>query len=89
MPPMEIPLMPSDVIDLFKQASDLPDRDRATLAGILLESLETEVDPDVEAAWKEEIERRLADLDAGRVQSIPWEEVKARLIRRFGGDASH
>ena len=72
--------------ELFRQASELDEHDRATLAGLLLESLEHEVDEDVEAAWKEEIERRLAELDADSVKLVPWDEVKAKLIRHTGAE---
>ena len=75
--------MSSSVQYLFRQASDLDEHDRATLAGLLLESLETEIDDDVEAAWMAEIERRVAEIDSGAVELVPWEEVKTRLM----GDA--
>jgi len=65
--------MSTPVEDLFRQASELNERDRATLAGLLLESLEHEDDEDVESAWKEEIEWRLAELDADRVQLVSWD----------------
>jgi len=77
--------MSTPVGDLFRQASALDEQDRATLAGLLLESLELEVDEAVEAAWQEEIERRLAELDDGSVELVPWEEVKARLKKNTGG----
>jgi len=70
-------------IELFREASELPERDRATLAGLLIESLEAEPEPDVEAAWSEEIKRRVAELDAGNVETIPWEEVRQRLLDRL------
>lgn len=57
--------------------------DRAALAGLLIESLEGEPDPDVEAAWAAEIERRVADMDSGKVQGIPWEQVRKRLLDRL------
>jgi putative addiction module component (TIGR02574 family) len=34
----------------------------------------------IEAAWSEEIRRRLAEVDAGTVELIPWEEVRAELF---------
>ena len=37
-------------------------------------------EPDVEAAWSEEIKRRLAEVDAGTVELIPWEDVRAELF---------
>ncbi|OFW14258.1 MAG: hypothetical protein A3H29_05270 [Acidobacteria bacterium RIFCSPLOWO2_02_FULL_67_21] len=75
--------MPKDFKDVFRDATELSEQDRATLAGLLIESLEGEPDPDVEAAWAAEIERRVAELDAGTVKSIPWEEVRQRLLDRL------
>ena len=69
--------------DVWKQAAELTERDRATLAGLLIESLESEPDPDVEAAWAAEIERRVAGLDAGTVVIVPWEQVRRRLLHRL------
>jgi hypothetical protein len=37
-------------------------------------------EPDVEAAWSAEIKRRLAEIDAGTVELIPWEDVRAELF---------
>ena len=76
--------MLTPVGDLFKQASALDEQDRATLAGLLLESLEQKVDEANESAWQKEIERRLAELDADSVALVPWEEVKAKLKKSIG-----
>lgn len=43
----------------------LPPEGRAALAGSLLESLDEKLDADVEAAWEEEIARRVADAFCG------------------------
>jgi putative addiction module component (TIGR02574 family) len=77
--------MKPDVARLFEEASDLPEFDRAELAGRLLESLHGEPDADVEAAWAEEIERRIRQIDSGEVRTIPWEEVRARLYAELSG----
>ena len=69
--------------DVWKEAAELSDEDRATLAGLLIESLEGEPDLGVEAAWATEIEKRVAELDAGNVESIPWEQVRQRLLDRL------
>jgi putative addiction module component (TIGR02574 family) len=69
--------------EVFKQALKLGEHDRATLAGLLIESLDREEPgPDLETAWKVEIHRRVKELDAGDIETIPWEEVKNRLFRR-------
>lgn len=69
--------------DIFRDATELSEHDRATLAGLLIESLEAEPDSEVEAAWAAEIERRVAELDAGAVKTIPWDEVRQRLLDRL------
>jgi putative addiction module component (TIGR02574 family) len=74
--------MSRNLEELFREAAHLPERDRAALAGLLIESLEPAPEPDVEAAWSKEIARRVAELDAGTVETIPWEQVRAEL---FGG----
>ncbi|HKS25490.1 MAG TPA: addiction module protein [Thermoanaerobaculia bacterium] len=74
--------MSRSIEELFAKASRLPVDDRAELAGLLLESIEDEPDEQVEDAWAAEIEKRLADYRAGRVKTIPWAEVRARLHRR-------
>jgi putative addiction module component (TIGR02574 family) len=70
--------MGTHVTELFAKASILSEKERATLAGLLIESLESEVDPDVEEAWRVEIERRLAELDAGTAETVPWEVTSGR-----------
>jgi putative addiction module component (TIGR02574 family) len=75
--------MSPNVEKLFREASDLSEADRAELAGRLLDSLETERDEGVEAAWAEEVERRIRQIDSGEVKTIPWEEVRAKLHARL------
>jgi putative addiction module component (TIGR02574 family) len=74
--------MSRDLRELFREAFDLPESERATLAGLLIESLEPAPDPDVEEAWAVEAERRWREIESGAVQTIPWEEVRAKLFRK-------
>jgi putative addiction module component (TIGR02574 family) len=37
-------------------------------------------EPDIEAAWSAEIERRLIEIDAGTVELIAWEDVRLELF---------
>lgn len=57
----------------------LPPDERATLATIILDTLEPP-DPDVDAAWDAEIARRLDRLRAGKATLIPWETVRQKLL---------
>ena len=50
------------------------------LAEELLASVQ-EVDAEAEAAWEEEIKRRIADIDSGKAKLIPAEEVFAEVRR--------
>lgn len=63
---------------LYQEALKLDDKEKAILAVLLLESMDNEDAVEVEAAWAAEIERRVRDLEAGRAEMIPWEEVRAR-----------
>jgi putative addiction module component (TIGR02574 family) len=72
--------MTPDVSELLKKALALPPEARAALATSLFESLDEEpADAGVEAAWSEEVKRRIEDIDSGKVQMIPYEEVRRRL----------
>jgi putative addiction module component (TIGR02574 family) len=56
------------------------------LAGSLLESLDDEpADEGVEAAWSEEIKRRIEELDSGKVKPIPWEEARRQIAALLNG----
>jgi putative addiction module component (TIGR02574 family) len=73
--------MTRGVEDLFQEAIQLPERDRAVLADRLIQTLDRPAEPGVEAAWSEEIARRVAELDAGSVETISWEDVREDLNR--------
>jgi putative addiction module component (TIGR02574 family) len=63
--------MSSVLSDLKKKASQLSEQERAELALSLIESLDGPSDPDVEQAWRKEIERRVGQVERGEVQLIP------------------
>ena len=69
--------------NLLKKALSLDEKDRASIAGALIESLHGEPETGVEEAWEAEIERRVAELDARSVESVPWSAVRERLFRGF------
>jgi len=71
---------------LLDEALRLPPAEREALAGNLFDSLEPD-DPQAEAAWRAEIERRIAELDQGKVKPIPWTKAK-RMIFEEGHDSA-
>jgi putative addiction module component (TIGR02574 family) len=75
----------STVLDELKQkATQLSESERAELALSLIESLDDEADTGVDEAWRVEIDRRVAEINRGDVQSTPGDEVFARLRRKLG-----
>ncbi len=71
--------MTQEAAELLKKALSLPVSERADLAGSLIESLEETHDASVEAAWDEEVQRRMADIDSGKVTPVSLEEARRRL----------
>ncbi|OLE10980.1 MAG: hypothetical protein AUG89_10915 [Acidobacteria bacterium 13_1_20CM_4_56_7] len=70
--------MTQEAHELLQKALALPESERAELAGNLISSLDTTVDPDVDAAWQQEIARRLHDVQSGKVKTVPWEGVRQK-----------
>ena len=72
----------SDLVkELSQRAHELVPEDRARLAEELLASLEDDVDPEVDAAWEDEIRKRIAEVESGTAKLIPADEVFARIRR--------
>jgi putative addiction module component (TIGR02574 family) len=43
----------------------------------------SERDEEIDAAWDEEIERRVRQIDSGEVKTISWEEVREKAYSRL------
>jgi putative addiction module component (TIGR02574 family) len=69
---------------LIQEILQLPREARALLAEKLLESLDFREDFDVSPAWREEIRRRLQELDSGAVKLVSADEVFKKLAEKFG-----
>ena len=67
---------------VLEEALNLPEEERAEIAGLLLESLAPEPEADVETAWRHEVAARMAAREAGEVETTPWEEVRDRFMAR-------
>jgi putative addiction module component (TIGR02574 family) len=74
--------MSPTVEQIIQAALALPIPERERVIDELVISCEPENGPPLDEAWMAEIQRRSAELDAGLVKPIPWEEVKARLTRK-------
>jgi putative addiction module component (TIGR02574 family) len=67
------------VDELVAQAEQLPLAERELLMDRLRQTLPTSIDPDIEAAWIAEAERRLDAIDRGEEKTVPWEKVRQDL----------
>ena len=63
--------MTHDPSKLLEEALKLSPEARAALATSLLESLDEAVDEGAEAAWAEEIAKRIRELDSGALTPLP------------------
>jgi putative addiction module component (TIGR02574 family) len=73
--------MPKTASDVLADALRLEPDARAEVAAELLASLDGPSDPDADAAWDAEIERRIKAIEAGTIRLEPWAEVKRRIER--------
>jgi putative addiction module component (TIGR02574 family) len=73
---------------LYDTALHLPDSERAELAARLIESLDSQVDDDLDVVWGVEIERRLEELDSGKVATIPWSEARQMIMGKRNGSSA-
>lgn len=69
--------------ELLEKALSLSEEERAELAGSLIESLDPTLDEAAEAAWNQEIARRIDDLDSGKAKTISWGTVRARISSKL------
>lgn len=77
----------TEVETVLAAALRLPADARAAVVAELLQSLDEpeQTANEVEAAWANEIQLRLADVDAGVVKPIPWSEARSRIFAAAGG----
>jgi putative addiction module component (TIGR02574 family) len=72
-----------DTAELLRKVHATSEKERATLAVSLMDSLDPAVEDSVDAAWNEEIARRVQDLDSGTVKTVPGEEVRRRISAKL------
>jgi len=77
--------MESEAQHLLQSALSLTPSDRADIAASLIQSLDEVVDADADAAWADEIKRRIESIDNGQVSLIPWDQVMREMRQRLDG----
>ena len=74
----------STLTDVTKEALSLPAEDRVLLAQRVWESIEHFATPDVETAWMDEADRRWREIEEGKAQCLPADEVMRRARQTLG-----
>ena len=79
-----MPQISPQAAELLDKVLALSVEDRGVMIGRLVESLDDEpAEEGVEAAWADEIERRVEEIQSGKVEMISGEEVYCRLKARL------
>ncbi|MCX7017093.1 MAG: addiction module protein [Candidatus Sumerlaeota bacterium] len=73
----------STLTDVTKQALALPVEDRVALAQRVLDSVEHFASPEIEKAWMDEADRRWREIEEGKVQCLPADEVMKQARERL------
>lgn len=68
---------------IIKAAMALPDAERMRVADELIASLDPAEQQRTEEAWAREVERRIDELDAGKVRGRPADEVMRELREKY------
>lgn len=67
--------------EILEAALELPEKEREMLVDKLSASLHGGfASEDIEQAWASEVERRCADVDAGRTVLRDWDEVRDEIL---------
>jgi putative addiction module component (TIGR02574 family) len=69
--------MTETVLELHERVLSLPPKERATLAELLLASLEPK--SAAQRAWAQLADRRREDVRSGKVRMVPGDEALARI----------
>lgn len=77
--------MTTQANDILRTALGLDPNERAEIAASLIASLDPPKSEVVEAAWTEEIKRRIESIDSGKVELIPSDEVLRTMRERLYG----
>ena len=71
--------------EILEDVRRLPPGEFDWLLGELFQAGDGSSEAEIEASWKTEAERRVAEVDAGTAVTYSWEEVEAPLRARLAG----
>jgi putative addiction module component (TIGR02574 family) len=69
---------------IMSEARQLPREEMRQLLDLLVLESFAQPDSDIDAAWRTETRNRVAEIESGKVQGIPGEQVMAELRQIIG-----
>jgi len=75
--------MPVVAKKVFDEALSLPAEARMSLVEKLLSSLNLPTQPEVDRLWAKEAERRIAQIEKGKVRLLPGEKVFSDIRKKY------
>ena len=79
----------SDFASILSAAQQLHEQDRLRLIDALWQSLTPQSEPEISDEWGREIEVRVAELDAGTAETVPWSLVRDEALARISHGQNH
>jgi putative addiction module component (TIGR02574 family) len=74
----------TDFDTVLSAAQRLPDDERLRLIDALWDSIPVEAEAPLPEEWIREIERRVAELDTGTAETLPWSRIRDEALARLG-----
>lgn len=76
--------------DIMKAVMDLPEDDREQLVEELNATLHGGfASKEIETAWATEVERRIEEVESGKVKMLPWDDVQREIFEDLATIRGH
>jgi putative addiction module component (TIGR02574 family) len=76
--------MPISLDEIVEETREMPAEVVVELIDRITMARHGGIEPDIASAWKAEIDRRIAEIEAGKVKGVPLEESLARARKLAG-----
>ena len=77
-------IVPISLDQIVEETREMPGEVVAELIDRIMEARHGGVEPSVSIAWKAEMDRRIAEIESGKVKGVPLEESLARARKITG-----
>ncbi|HXS68145.1 MAG TPA: addiction module protein [Candidatus Polarisedimenticolia bacterium] len=76
--------MPISIDQIVEETREMPPEVVSELIDRIMVARHGGIEPEAEKSWKKEIDRRIAEIESGKVKGVPLEESLARA-RKIAG----